>query len=129
MIPVSGSASLRFGRDPFSQAPAWLFGVTLLLNAVFPAVAVDIDSAVRSIDVAYHSDKQFFLYESREFHADSFEVGLRVGYTWNECKYGIALFGRNLTDEVIVQNGIDFNNLTGMTNEPRLMGVELSLRY
>ncbi|WP_159070732.1 MFS transporter, partial [Achromobacter xylosoxidans] len=23
---------------PFSQAPAWLFGVTLLLNAVFPAV-------------------------------------------------------------------------------------------
>jgi iron complex outermembrane receptor protein len=82
-----------------------------------------------SFDWAYHSEKQFFLYESEEFNADSFELGLRVGYTWANGKYGVSLFGRNLTDEVIVQNGIDFNNLTGMTNEPRMVGVELALRY
>ena len=82
-----------------------------------------------SVDWAYHNDKQFFVYESEEFHADGFELGLRAGYTWGEGKYGLSLFGRNVTDEVIVQNGIDFNNLTGMTNDPRVMGVELALRF
>ena len=81
-----------------------------------------------SVDWAYHSEKQFFLYESEEFRGDSFELGLRVGYTWAEGRYGLNLFGRNLTDEVIVQNGIDFNNLTGMTNEPRMIGLELTIR-
>ncbi len=36
---------------------------------------------------------------------------------------------RNLLDEVIVQNGIDFDNLTGMTNEPRMIGVELVTKF
>jgi iron complex outermembrane receptor protein len=82
-----------------------------------------------SIDWAYHSDKQFFLYRSKEFHADSFELGLRIGYVFANGKYAIALFGRNMTDAVIVQNGIDFNNLTGMTNDPRVMGAELTFRF
>jgi iron complex outermembrane receptor protein len=82
-----------------------------------------------SMDWAFHDDKQFFLYESKEFHADAFEIGLRAGYTWADGRYGLAVFGRNLTDEVIVQNGIDFNNLTGMTNDPRLAGVEFSVRF
>ena len=30
---------------------------------------------------------------------------------------------------MIVQNGIDFDNLTGMTNEPRMIGVELVTRF
>ena len=30
---------------------------------------------------------------------DSFELGLRVGYTFNEAKYELALYGRNITDE------------------------------
>ena len=32
---------------------------------------------------------------------------------------------RNLLDAKIIQNGIDFDNLTGMMNEPRMFGVEL----
>lgn len=84
---------------------------------------------IGSADWAYHSDKQFFLYRSAEFHADSFELGLRLGYLWANGRYGLALFSRNVTDAVIVQNGIDFNNLTGMTNEPRMTGVEFTLRF
>ena len=38
--------------------------------------------------------------------------------------YEIALFARNLFDAKILQGGIDFDNLTGMTNEPRTVGVE-----
>ena len=30
---------------------------------------------------------------------------------------------------MIVQNGIDFDNLTGMTNEPRTIGVELVTKF
>src|SRR5690606_33824973 len=82
-----------------------------------------------SLDWAYHDEKSFFLYESREFVADSFELGLRTGYTFPSGRWELALFGRNITDEEIVQNGIDFNNLTGMTNEPRAFGIELAARF
>jgi iron complex outermembrane receptor protein len=82
-----------------------------------------------SLDWAYYSEKQFFLYESAEFKDDSLEIGLRLGYAWNFTKYEIALFSRNLLDEKIVRGGIDFNNLTGFTNDPRTFGVEFVARF
>ncbi|HUO86418.1 MAG TPA: TonB-dependent receptor [Thermoanaerobaculia bacterium] len=82
-----------------------------------------------SLDWAYHDEKSFFLYRSEEFRSDSFELGLRLGYLFADARYEVALYGRNITDEVVVQNGIDFNNLTGMTNEPAVWGVELVTRW
>ena len=82
-----------------------------------------------SLDWAYSSDKHFLLYESEEFHSDSLEFGLRLGYGWNGGKYEVALFGRNILDAEIVQGGIDFDNLTGMTNEPRIIGVEFNAKF
>ncbi len=82
-----------------------------------------------ALDWAYYSEKSFFLYESEEFNGDSFEVGIRLGYGWDQARYEVALFGRNLTDEKIVRNGIDFNNLTGMMNDPRMIGVEFVGRF
>jgi iron complex outermembrane receptor protein len=121
--PVSGGLAFVDGNS-LPHAPEWIVNGILDYRALMGT-----GQATLSLDWAYHGDKQFFLYESEEFHADSFELGLRAGYTWNNGRYGVTLFGRNLTDEVIVQNGIDFNNLTGMTNEPRMLGVEVSLRY
>ena len=83
---------------------------------------------ISSLDWSYYSDKQFFLYESEEFEADGFEVGLRFGYGWNDGQYEVAAYGRNVTDEEIVQNGIDFNNLTGMMNDPAIYGLEFTFR-
>jgi iron complex outermembrane recepter protein len=120
---VAGGVAFVHG-NALPHAPQWIVNGIVDYRALMGT-----GQATASIDWAYHGDKQFFLYESREFHADSFELGVRAGYTWNNGRYGVSLFGRNLTDEVIVQNGIDFNNLTGMTNEPRMVGVELSLRY
>jgi iron complex outermembrane receptor protein len=41
----------------------------------------------------------------------------------------VALFGRNITDEMTAVSGIDFNNLTGMLNEPRTWGLQFSARF
>jgi iron complex outermembrane receptor protein len=81
-----------------------------------------------SLDWAYNSEKSFMLYESKEFNGDSFELGLRLGFAWNN-QYEIALFGRNITDQKIARGGIDFNNLTGFTNDPRIIGIEFVGRF
>ena len=77
----------------------------------------------------YHDEKQFFLYESAEYQDDALEFGLRLGYAWSEARYEVALFSRNLFDEEIVRGGIDFNNLTGFTNDPRTVGIEFVGRF
>jgi iron complex outermembrane receptor protein len=110
--------------NPLPHAPKWIFsGIVdyrhVIGQGVFKA----------STDWAYHSEKSFFLYQSKEFRADSFELGARVAYVFQKGKFEVAAFGRNLLDEVIVQNGIDFDNLTGMTNEPRTIGFELVTKF
>jgi iron complex outermembrane receptor protein len=40
-----------------------------------------------------------------------------------------AVFARNITNQTRIVSGIDFNNLTGMINEPRIFGVELRGRF
>jgi iron complex outermembrane receptor protein len=57
------------------------------------------------------------------------EGGLRVGLESADAKKQIALYGRNITDEERLVGGIDFNNLTGFLNNPRIWGIEASLNY
>ena len=54
---------------------------------------------------------------------------MRTGYLWEYGKYEIAAFGRNITDEEVIVGGIDFNNLTGFLNEPRIWGVEFKASF
>jgi len=70
-----------------------------------------------------------FLYESREFKTDgNFEGGLKVGVARDDGSLELSLFARNITDEVNLKGGIDFNNNTGFVNEPRVVGVSLTAR-
>lgn len=81
-------------------------------------------------DWAYRSEVNFFLYDSVSFTGKSLlEGGLRTGYNWNNGDYEVALYGRNITDEEVVVGAIDFNNLTGFLNEPRLWGLEFTARF
>jgi len=121
--PIVGGLA-RINGNPLPHAPKVIFnGIVdyrkLIGSGIFLA----------TVDWAYNDEKNFFLYESKEFRADSLEIGARIGYAFAEAKYEVALFSRNLTDEEIVQNGIDFNNLTGMTNEPRQIGVEFVAHF
>ena len=82
-----------------------------------------------TLDWTYYSEKSFYLYESEEFNGDALEFGLRLGYAFSNAKYEVALFGRNIFDAEIARGAIDFNNLTGFMNDPRIIGVEFLARF
>jgi iron complex outermembrane recepter protein len=123
--PLSPDGTLVYiDGNSLPNAPEWIFsGVLNLQSDPFNR------GFFGSLDWAYSGDKHFPLYESEEFHSDSLEFGLRLGYGWNGGKYEVALFGRNILDAEILQGGIDFDNLTGMTNEPRIIGVEFNAKF
>ena len=79
-------------------------------------------------DWAYRSTYNMFLYEAKEYKAKSLlEGGLRAGYKWD--RYEVAAFARNITDKVQTVAAIDFDNLTGMVNEPRTLGIQLKTTF
>jgi iron complex outermembrane recepter protein len=81
-------------------------------------------------DWAYRSEVNFLLYESREFNDDHLlEGGLRAGYLGRGGQYELAAFVRNITNDASNTSAIDFNNLTGMVNEPRTWGIEASFKF
>ncbi|MCU0882909.1 MAG: TonB-dependent receptor, partial [Hyphomonadaceae bacterium] len=79
-------------------------------------------------DWAYKGETNFFLYESVEFSEDGFwEGGVRVGYELGNLEF--AAYGRNILDEQRLTGGIDFNNLTGFVNQPRIVGAEIKMTF
>ena len=81
-------------------------------------------------DWVYRSSVNFFLYDSTEFRGKALtEGGLRLGYTWANGKYEAAVFGRNITNQIRVVGGIDFNNLTGFINDPRTYGAQFKMAF
>lgn len=81
-------------------------------------------------DWSITGDINLFLYESAEFNSSgNFEGGIRAGYRFGDGASEIALFVRNVTDEANIKGGIDFNNITGYVNEPRVWGIELGTHF
>jgi iron complex outermembrane receptor protein len=81
-------------------------------------------------DWVYRDKVNFFLYQSTEFTGKALvEGGLRVGYTWGQGKYDVAAYGRNITNQLRIVGGIDFNNLTGFINDPRTFGVQFKAQF
>jgi len=121
--PIIGGLAYVDG-NPLPNAPEWIFNgiVTLQSSPVYKHLFA-------TLDWAYYSEKNFFIYESKEFKDDSLEFGLRIGYAFSNMKYELALFGRNIFDAEIMQGGIDFNNLTAYTNTPRIIGMEFIAHF
>jgi iron complex outermembrane receptor protein len=81
-------------------------------------------------DWIYRDKVNFFLYQSTEFTGKALmEGGLRVGYTWGSGKYDVAAYGRNITNQIRIVGGIDFNNLTGFINDPRTFGLQFKANF
>jgi iron complex outermembrane receptor protein len=69
----------------------------------------------------------FFLYKSKEFNSNgNYEGGLKLGYVFPDKHFQIAAYARNITNRKNLQGGIDFDDLTGFVNDPRVIGIELS---
>jgi len=121
---VDGLASVD--GNPFPQAPKTIFNFT----ARYAMPVGDDGEFFVYTDWAFQGKTNLFLYESIEFQTDNnFEGGLRVGYENFADGYSIALFGRNITNEDNVKGAVDFNNLTGIVNEPRIIGIEGKISF
>tara|TARA_R100000005_G_scaffold96452_2_gene83461 strand:+ start:17111 stop:19270 length:2160 start_codon:yes stop_codon:yes gene_type:complete len=121
--PIDANGLVAVDGNPFPQAPETTFNFSASWR-----MPVGRESEVFAFtDWSYQGDTQLFLYDAVEFVTDGqFEGGLRLGWRLRDGSYEVALFGRNITDEENVQGAIDFNNLTGFTNEPRVWGLSLS---
>lgn len=121
--PVAGTVLIDGNNLP--MAPKWISNLTARWSTPLAAGELYVYT-----DWAYRGEVDFFLYEAAEFRGKALlEGGLRVGYLWNDGQYEVAAFGRNITDEEVIVGGIDFNNLTGFVNEPRLLGVEFKAQF
>jgi len=108
------------------NAPKWVFNAT----ARHGLPVTSKTEMFLFTDWAFRSEVSFFLYDSEEFTSEPwFEGGLRVGYAHIDGDYEVAAFVRNLTDEEAIVGAIDFNNLTGMMNEPRTFGLEMRRNF
>ncbi|TLM74335.1 TonB-dependent receptor [Microbulbifer harenosus] len=123
-VPVDGLAMID--GNPFQSAPESVFNFTLRYS-----LPVGSEGEIFLFtDWAYQGETHLALYTAEEYTIDNqFEGGLRLGYTSFVGDYEMALFGRNITDEENIKGQIDFNNLTGFVNDPRVLGVEFRKNF
>ena len=113
---VGGLAVIDGNRLP--QAPRFVGNVT----ARYGIPVGDHSEIYFYTDWAYRSSVNFFLYEAVEFRGrPTIEGGLKLGYKVND-KLDLSVFTRNVTNQIRAVGAIDFNNLTGFINEPRIVG-------
>ena len=123
--PLDANGKALIDGNPLPQAPKTTVNFTLrysqpTANGEWYALT----------DWVYRDKINFFLYESKEFTGKALtEGGIRVGYVWGNGKYEAAAFGRNVTNQIRIVGGIDFNNLTGFINEPRTWGVQFRAQF
>ncbi|MFG6447999.1 TonB-dependent receptor [Roseateles sp. BYS180W] len=120
------SPTVLIDGNSLPNAPKWVGNIT----ARYTIPTADGNEFYVYTDWAYRSKVSFFLYDSVEYTGKSLtEGGLRAGYVWNNGKYEAAAFVRNITNQVRVTGGIDFNNLTGFINDPRSVGVQFKALF
>lgn len=123
-VDVDGSTFFNISGNSFPNAPEWIANFTARYGVPFR------DGELYAFtDWAFKGETNFFLYESVEFGEDGYWLGgLRAGWEGNNG-VNVSAFVRNLTDEIVLEGAIDFNNLTGFVNEPRTWGVELGYTF
>lgn len=119
------NGTVSINGNPLPRAPKWVWNWTLKYSTEIAGGELTVLT-----DWAYKDKYNMFLYQAAEYRAKSApEGGLRVGYGWANGKYEVAAFSRNITDHRQVVAAIDFNNLTGIVNEPRSYGVQFKANF
>jgi iron complex outermembrane receptor protein len=111
--------------NPLPRAPRWQGNFTLTYST--PVGAGDFYAMT---DWDARSTYNMFLYEAKEYRAKALvQGGLRTGYKWGDGKYELAAYARNITNRIQVVAAIDFDNLTGILNEPRTYGAQFKVNF
>jgi iron complex outermembrane receptor protein len=120
-IVRNGTTLALIDGNPLVNAPKWIANVTARYG-----VPVGDGEFFVYTDWAYRSKVLInVLYESAEYQGKPWLIGgLRVGYNWDAGRREVSFYGRNITDKKAIIGGIDFDNLTGYVNEPRIWGVQ-----
>jgi iron complex outermembrane receptor protein len=130
--PIAGTRIGPFGPvtevfidgNPLPRTPKWIFN--LIAEYSYP---ISNGEVYFNTDWNYRDESNLFLHRSIEFVQDSRWLGgLRTGYR-TDSGMDFALVGRNVTDEVVVEGGINFLNLTAFVNDPAYWGVEFLTRF
>ena len=130
--PIAGTRPGFFGLvtevfidgNPLPRTPEWIFN--FILQYTHPLQSGEL---YFNTDWNYRDKSNLFLHRSIEFVQDSRWLGgLRVGYR-TEGGMDFAIVGRNITDEIVVEGGINFLNLTAFVNEPAYWGAEFRARF
>ena len=120
---VAGNALIN--GNPLPQAPKWTGNFTAKYSWPLSNGA----QVYAYTDWAYRSEVNYFLYEAKEFTGRSEMIGgLRFGYQTPKG-LELAVFVRNITNEIRAESAIDFANLTGMINDPRTFGVSIKKAF
>lgn len=121
--PGSFPGSVSLDGNDLPRAPEWMYNFVARYN-----MPLSNGDMYFQTDWVYRSDFSMFLYDSVEFHADSFlEIGINVGYVTD--RWDVGVYGRNITDELKLIAAIDFNNLEGIINEQFTYGIEATFRF
>jgi iron complex outermembrane receptor protein len=121
----AATGKVSIDGNPLPQAPKWVANATLRYG--IPLAGGELFAYT---DWSYRSEINFFLYRAAEFTGKPLlQGGVRLGYTWDDGKYEVAAFGRNITNRIVAVGGIDFNNLTGFINDPRIWGGQISVKF
>ncbi len=127
--PVVGTRNTPFGLatevsidgNPLPRSPEWLANLIAQYSVPLDSGA----SVYFNTDWNYRSESNLFLHESVEFVAEERILGsVRIGYRNADGNMDFAVVGRNITDEITVDGGLNFLNLTAFINEPAFWGVE-----
>jgi len=123
---TSSSTVANVYGNPLPQAPKYVANVT----ARYGIPMANGGEWFVFTDWTYRSKVDFFLYQSIEGTGKALtEGGLRTGYDWGNGKYEVAVFARNITNQIRVTGAIDFNNETGFINDPRTWGVQFKSTF
>lgn len=123
--PGDVEGSFLIHGNPLPQSPK--ITSSLVFDWVHP---VDSGEVYVKGDWLYRDEFNFVLYEAKEYRGQSLsEIGLRLGYRFGDGHHDVSVFARNLLDRTENIYTIDFNNLTGVVNEPRTYGIEYGWRY
>jgi len=117
--PFGPVTEVSIDGNPLPRTPEYIFN--FIFEYSYPLQAGEL---YFNTDWNFRDESNLFLHRSIEFvQEDRWLGGIRTGYR-SDNGWDLAVVGRNITDEVVVDGGINFLNLTAFVNDPAFWGLE-----